>query len=513
MMKFSALPLVITLFQAAAKEAAGQDANSTLATTTNATTDGESPAPSPQPPAAGNVTTIDFLFPIVPGVSPVLEETMEEMVGFLNELLYPNIIVNPIYAGGYDETYDKVVARVDAGDPPAVAVVNINRMVELYAKNAIIPLNMYVEESGGWSFLDDFYPKMFENEHVRGQNQRKFEYFMQLLQTIFQHTQRFFLLPFFSFTVMGWPMMRSTPVLYYNVDILNEAGVKPPNTWEELVDAAKKLTTPARKGLGLPDTWSDWIYGAFSSQAGTQVIEDDWSTVTFDSEGNTNALGVWEELAKDGSIPVPLTPWSDAIADFAAGKFPMLYFTTGGITKVMEAGANFTWNVVYCPAGTNGFGVEQGGGDFHIFNNIPKTQQDAAWELIKFLTSPENSALWSVASGYIAVNRKAYDLELMQAAYKKTPQYLVARDQLQYSHPQTMSENIQVVRKVLNDNLDALVAGEKTVAEAQADGQTNMVAAIGAPVAAPAPSGGVSVNVGLSLALGLCLGGTFDLFA
>jgi hypothetical protein len=78
----------------------------------------------------------------------------------------------------------------------------------------------------------------------------------------------------------------------------------------------------------------------------------------------------------------------------------------------------------------------------------------------------------------------------MQAALKETPQYAVARDQLVYSYAQMMSENIDKVRQVLNDNLDALVAGNKTIAEVQADGQAGMVAAIGAPAPAlePAPA-------------------------
>lgn len=56
-------------------------------------------------------------------------------------------------------------------------------------------------------------------------------------------------------------MMPSTPVLYVNMDMFTDAGIEPPNDWQQLVDVAKRMTTPSRKGLGLPDTWTDWIYG------------------------------------------------------------------------------------------------------------------------------------------------------------------------------------------------------------------------------------------------------------
>lgn len=469
-MKFSSTLTVITTLLQTAVKTSGQNATNT--------------ADAGQPTTL-DVVNIDFMFPIVEGVSSILQETMDEMVGVFNEL-NPDINVNAIYSGSYDQTFNKVVARIDANDPPAVAVLDIMRMVELNTMDAISPLNAYVMEAGGWHFIDDYFPRMLENEIVRPLDEQGGVFHGSLFDESdggmnYQTPLK----------LMGWPMMRSTPVLYYNVDMLNEAGVDPPGNWKELIDAAKQMTTDTNKGLGIPDTWSDWIYGAFSRQAGTQVIENDWETVTFDSKGNTNALGVWKKLSEDGSIPVPLTPWSDAISNFLKGEFPMLYFTTGGISTIKKGGANFTWDAIYCPAGTHGFGVNQGGGDFHIFSGVPKASQDAAWKLIKFLTTPENAAQWSVASGYIAVNRRSYDTELMQAALKETPQYAVARDQLVYSHAQMMSENIDQVRQVLNDNLDALVASNKTIAEVQADGQAGMVAAIDAPAPAlvPTPSG------------------------
>ena len=56
------------------------------------------------------------------------------------------------------------------------------------------------------------------------------------------------------------------------------------------------------------------------------------------------------------------------------------YNTPGGITSV-KRGADFPFSCVYCPAGP------EGGGDFHIFNSVPKVQVE-----------------WAVASGYIVVN-------------------------------------------------------------------------------------------------------------
>jgi sn-glycerol 3-phosphate transport system substrate-binding protein len=197
----------------------------------------------------------------------------------------------------------------------------------------------------------------------------------------------------------------------------------------------------------------------------------------------------------------------------------MLYFTTGGISKV-KTEANFTWTAKYCPAGTHGFGVNQGGGDFHIFDNVSEEQQDAAWKLVQYLTTPENAALWSAASGYIAVNKGAYDTEIMKIVLQETPQYLVARNQLDYSHPQMMSNNIMAVREALKGNLDELVEEKKSIAEVQADGQAEMVALIGAPsTSTPSntsscacPSeGGDRISSASLLGGGACVGLTLEL--
>ncbi len=65
------------------------------------------------------------------------------------------------------------------------------------------------------------------------------------------------------------PFQNSTPLLYYNVEHFKEAGLdpeKPPQTWAELVDAAKKLTKADRMGFGLPEGYDymGWMMEALS---------------------------------------------------------------------------------------------------------------------------------------------------------------------------------------------------------------------------------------------------------
>ena len=59
--------------------------------------------------------------------------------------------------------------------------------------------------------------------------------------------------------MIGMPFNSSTPILYYNVDALEAAGVTPPKTWEEF----QSTTAPALKEAGyipLSQSHLPWIF-------------------------------------------------------------------------------------------------------------------------------------------------------------------------------------------------------------------------------------------------------------
>lgn len=54
-----------------------------------------------------------------------------------------------------------------------------------------------------------------------------------------------------------------------------------------------------------------------------------------------------------------------------------------------------------------------GGGNLAIARRIPKERQDAAWKFIEWMTSAENAAQWSMASGYVATRKSTYEVPAM----------------------------------------------------------------------------------------------------
>ena len=78
-------------------------------------------------------------------------------------------------------------------------------------------------------------------------------------------------------------------------------------------------------------------------------------------------------------------------------------------------------------------GVVVGGASLYIMNNKSEAQQQAAWEFIKYLATPEVQANWSVATGYFPITTAAYDQQVLKDNMAKYPQFQTAVDQLHAS--------------------------------------------------------------------------------
>jgi len=403
-------------------------------------------------------TTLKFFYPV--GVAGPLVKVINGMVEEF-EKQNPDIDVEPVYAGNYNQTMQKVQTAVLGGNPPDIAVVEISELFSLLQMDSLIPLDDYIAREGGQKFLDDFYPGFLGNAYGRDGK------------------------------IYGFPFQRSTPILYWNKDMFQAAGGKlkaagldptrPPKNWDELVKYAEILTIregnqTKQYGLIIPGGWNDWIFEAFSRQNRSQLIKEDGQTVTFDSPENLEALNLWVKLMQDLKVCPVLRPWNITPDDFIGGVTAMMYYSTGGMAKIRKT-AQFNWGAAFQPAGKQ-YGTPVGGGDFHIFKGIPKENQDAAWKFAKFMTTPEMAALWSIESGYVAVNKKSYDLPQMKEFLQHFPQMTVARDQLDYAYPKMMAVNYQLIRNAMTTNLDAALEGKKPPKQALADAHKLMEEAI-----------------------------------
>lgn len=388
---------------------------------------------------------LTWYYPV--NVGGEITKTIEGLTAQYNKE-HPNVTIKPVYTGDYDETRTKVQAGVRAKKLPDLGVSLSSELYTYRDMGAIQPLDDLIDaDSDGKQYLVDFYPAYLANS----QADRK---------------------------TWSIPFQRSTVVLYYNKDLFKKAGLdpdKPPTTWDELRDDAKKLTVPGQQwGVELPSTVSTyWIYQALALQnagKGRNIMSNDGKKAYFDTTSNVEALQFMSDLSrKDKVMPTGTIDWKTSPTDFINGKTAMLYQTTGNLTNIKN-NAKFDFGVAFLPAGKQ-YATPTGGGNLYVFKGIPDSHKQAAWKFIRWLTTPERAAQWSIDTGYVAPSKKAYETDAMKKYIAGFPQAAVARDQLKYATKELSTHNNGKVMQALNDAVQATVIGDKTPAQALKDAQ------------------------------------------
>jgi len=403
-------------------------------------------APLTSPRPAGAALDLKFYYPV--GVSGPLARVMEGMVSDFNRV-HPGTHVTPIFSGGYYETMTKTQTAVMAGSPPDVAVLLSTDLFTLLDLNAIIPLDAFIQSSGGERFRTDFFDAFWLNSRTAA-------------------------------TTYSIPFQRSTIVLYYNQDAFQRAGLdpaKPPKDWTELEQAAQKLTvrdaggTVTQWGVGIPTSgFTYWLFQGFAAEAGQARIANPEGTETyFDTPQTRRALQFWLRLADLKVEPRGIVTWETLPTEFVAGRYAMIYHSTGSLTFI-RSNASFKFGTAFMPADTR-YGTPTGGGNLYIFRGIPPERQRAAWEFVQWMTAPQQAARWSEASGYVAVRKSAFNIKLYRDYTEKFPQALTARDQLQYAQAELSTHNGGEIQNMYSNSLQAALTGRKTLQAALRDAQ------------------------------------------
>lgn len=129
----------------------------------------------------------------------------------------------------------------------------------------------------------------------------------------------------------GMPRDVGVPVLWYDKELFDKAGVKYPTadwTWDDLRAAAKKLTDPAKKQYGLlAPMWDQGGFYPTMVQAGGHVISADGKKSGFDEPGSIQGLEFWTDMINKDKVapPAQATTDTDPIQLFMTGKYGMYY--------------------------------------------------------------------------------------------------------------------------------------------------------------------------------------------
>jgi sn-glycerol 3-phosphate transport system substrate-binding protein len=384
---------------------------------------------------------LNMYYPVAVGgpITKVIDDMIAEF-----EKANPDIKVKAVYAGNYDDTRVKALAAVKANQPVQLSVLFSIDVFELIDQDVIVPFDEFATSAEDKQWLASFYPALMENSKAKGK-------------------------------IWGIPFQRSTIVLYHNKDAFKEAGLdpnKPPATWDEMVATAQKLTKKdasgnvTRWGVHIPSTgYAYWMFQALCIQNGQVLMNQDGNKTNFDHPDVIEALQYWRDLAaKHKVMPEGTIDWGTLRQKFLEGATAMMWHTTGNLTAVKE-GAKFDFGVSMLPAKKRR-GSPTGGGNFYIFKKASAEERKAALKFIKFMTAPELTARWSIATGYVATRADAYKTPTLEKYVAEFPAAAVARDQFQYSVAEFATHENARNKKALDDAIQSVVTGAKPAKDA-----------------------------------------------
>lgn len=388
---------------------------------------------------------LTFYYPV--NVGGDAAKLIEEICADFNEA-YPDIVVEPVYTGNYDDTVTKIQTAIQGGNPPDVFVSLATQRFTMASTGMAMPLDeLIAADPEGEEYIADFLPGFMEDSYVDGQ-------------------------------IYSIPFQRSTEIMYYNKDKFVEAGLdpeSPPTTWDEMLEYAKKLTTDDCYGVGiaLNSGSAQWTFTGFSlenSVDGKMLMSEDGKQVYFDTPENVEALQFWLDLQNEHKVMAEgIVQWTDLPTQFLAGEVAMIYHTTGNMANINE-NADFEFGTCFMP-GNKQLGAATGGGNFYISNGLSEERVQAAWEFIKFVTETERAAQWSLDTGYVATRQSCFETDLIKNYYEEVPQAKIAYEQMEYAKPELTTYNAAEIWRVLNDNIQAAVVGDATAEEALQNAQ------------------------------------------
>jgi sn-glycerol 3-phosphate transport system substrate-binding protein len=247
-------------------------------------------------------------------------------------------------------------------------------------------------------------------------------------------------------TLVGMPFNVSNPILLYNKQAFEKAGLDPedpPKTLDEVKQAAKKIVDAGVTTKGYSIKLDPWYLEQWLAKGGkTYVNNGNGRKARATATSFNNPVGVeiaaWLKDMVDsglaintgkpeGNIDNLLAIGNDNAAmtiDSSAGL--------GGITNLLGSGQfpNVTIGVAPMPGPVGKGGILVGGAALYIMKSASKAKQDAAWQYIKYLVEPEQQATWGAGTGYVPVRTSATELPVIQELWRSKPYFKVAYDQL-----------------------------------------------------------------------------------
>jgi len=235
----------------------------------------------------------------------------------------------------------------------------------------------------------------------------------------------------------GMPLTSSTPIVYYNKDLLASVGESADalRTWDGIIGAARKITASgSADGMSYAvNEWGDdWLWQALILNAGGEMMSGE--TVAFGGESGRSAVSLIRRLVTETHMP--FLDEDQAIQQFAAGKLGIFIGSTAEVRVMGDAiGGKFGLGTAPYPAPVKGAGGLPVGGSAAVILAQDPAKRKAAWEFLKFITGPAGQKTVVLGSGYMPTNLQTVRSDYLGQFYAAHPDWTTSVGQWPIARP------------------------------------------------------------------------------
>jgi sn-glycerol 3-phosphate transport system substrate-binding protein len=357
--------------------------------------------------------------------------------------------VTPVFKGSYTETLTAAIAAFRAKQAPhIVQVFEVGTANMMAAKGAVYPVYQLMADA-----KEAFDPKTYIGP-VYG---------------------------YYSTTdgkLLSMPFNSSTPVLYWNKELLSKAGLdpnKPPTTWPELGEMAKKAVAAGAK-CGFTPQWQTWTmienYGAWHNLPYATKANGFGGTdieLKFNDPARVKFIQMLADWGKDKTF-VYGGREGKSNALFTAGECAFFIASSATASAIDKALGTDKFGIGMMPYSPDVIAKPQnsiiGGATLWVLQGKPAAEYKGVAKFLTYLASAPIQAKWHQETGYVPVTLAAAEITEKDGFYKKFPGRDVAVKELTLNPPTENSKGLRIgnfvqIRDIVDEELEQVWSGKK----------------------------------------------------
>jgi len=411
-------------------------------------------------PAEGEVITLEFWH----AMGGNLGELVDELVARFNDS-QDGIVVNATYQGSYDDTYNALLASFETGESP-----NITQNFDLASQTMmdtgkLVPIWQLMERDGYDS--DVFVPAV--RDYYSDEN-----------------------------GMVAMAFNSSTPILYFNKDMFEAAGIDPlydSLTFSDFKAVCDQLMEAEVAPYCFTFGQVGWYFEQILANSGGLYFNENngrtgrASETLINQDQGVEVFTFLTDMINEGYAPNLGKTWTETDSTFTTGQSAIMIDSTSDVSIITNSDFPVGTAFMTHSDSSDRNGVIIGGAALSLMDSGDEAVNDAAWQFIKFMVEPAQQITWHKGSGYFPVLMSLQEDPELNEFWDENPNFRTAIDQL-FTTPTTLEDGspnyavlggragpfpairqivVDAYSRVLNDGLSPQEALDEAVEKANAE--------------------------------------------